>query len=339
MKKYSTIYWKCILITGSYLFLNPVAMSGVVCLNNCEQVVYTETDKTLGNGENIVGTSWTSPTTNLPSALIRHTAGPNYNVVEYVNKQIVHREGKFNFIKYDDYLQLAMFTSFDCGDHYVPYSAPSVDKDCSIWHFREGQEIWKGTSKFTVKLRVTKPMINGTYPIDTLIARYWMSSHNWGHDTLLASYYFRGVITVPESCIIQPGEIYEVDLGEIPKSDFINSTVGQKPLGYVSNPYNINIKCSNGVNDNAKISVRLTGNTANNNSNALASSNPNVGIVVTKNTENEVLKPNDINSIIKLNLINGNADFTIKAYPTKLSSTPLSAGPFEASAVLRFDFQ
>lgn len=321
------------------LVISPAAIAGVQCLQVCDQDVFTSVDKTLVGNENEVGTTWNSDLTILPSSYIRHTAGYNYNVVEYVNNDIVHREGKFNFIKYDDYIQLAMFTSFKCGDYYVPYSTPSLNDDCSPGVFTEGSESWKGTSKFAVKLRVGKKMINGTYSIDTLIARYWMSSNDWGKDALLANYYFKGSITVPETCIIDPGEVFLVNLGEVSARDFLDSNEGVKPNNYVVRPYELNISCSNGVSENAKIAISLTGQVDSNYSDALASSNPSVGVIVEKDGSGQVWRPNDKSSTVNIDLINGVADFKIWPYPSKVSSDSLSLGPFESNAVLRFDFE
>lgn len=327
-------------LTAVIFCFSPVCfpvLAAVECLKNCEQNVYTHISKDLEHSENIIGTVLNSELTDLPPSLIRHTSGYNYNVVEYTNNNIVHKEGNFNYIQYDDYIQISMYASFNCGDFYVPYSTPSLNPDCSPGVFSEGSELWKGTSKFAMKLRVSKKMINGSYTIDSLVAKYWMSSQNWGHDALLANYYIKGSITVPETCIIEPGEILNIDLGEVSGYDLSHSTEGSVPLNYTVKPYDINVKCSNGVNDNAKINISLIGNSAVNHPEALASSNPSVGVIV--KSDNLILTPNNKNNHMRVDLINGMADFKIWPYPTKISSDIIKFGNFEANAILKFDFQ
>lgn len=314
------------------------AISGVQCLQKCAQDVYTSTNKTLNEQENSNGFSWSSPTTDLPASLIRHTEGPNYNVVAYTSA-IVDKDGLFSYVKYNDYLQLAMSTSFDCGSYYVPYSTPSLNDDCSVGYFEEGSEIWKGKSKFTVRIRITKPMINGVYPVDTLLAKYWMSANDGGRDALLANYHFSGTIIVPQQCVLQPGTVYEIDLGQISQKEFVEGGKGNRPKGFVSRPLKIGVKCQGGVNESANLTVRLTGNADSEYKDTLKTDNKDISIVVTKDDGQTRLKPNDINSIIPFDLKNGYGEVTIKSFPISTTGLPPAAEAFSTHAVLRFDFQ
>ncbi|MEQ9851716.1 MULTISPECIES: fimbrial protein [Pectobacterium] len=145
--------------------------------------------------------------------------------------------------------------------------------------------------------------------------------------------YMSGSVTVPQSCVLNAGQIISIDFGGISSGAF--KTAGEKPEGVPPVTRTIGIAC-NGIDAQASMSMRLQADKSS--GNMVVSDNPDVGFIVTDSGSNP-LTPNDIASVIPFTLDEAaSANVAITAYPVSVTGTKPQEGVATANAYLRVDF-
>lgn len=195
---------------------------------------------------------------------------------------------------------------------------------------------WASGSRGQLSLYIAKPFVGNVSFSKTVVALYanTVSGEAPGPQPM-SLVNITGSIVVPQNCVINAGQVVTVDFGNLLSTDF--KTAGQKPNGFTDKTFNVPIQCTNiGASVNLTLSLQATPSAQNNQ--AIASSNTDVGVVVTS-SEGAVIIPNDANSIIPFNTdVSGNASVTLKAYPVSTTGNAPAEGVFSALATLRIDF-
>ncbi len=196
-------------------------------------------------------------------------------------------------------------------------------------------------SAIKISLRIKKPFIGTVFLPPTEVARmFWTLGPTSEHGSQPTNnVYLTGTVVVPQSCSIEPGSVFEIDLGQIAQKNFISGGAGNRPLGYINRPLTVKLRCAGGVQQDAQLTMRLEGSASQNYSNALATDNSKVGVIITKSDGVTPLIPNNSASVIPFQLTDGMGSTVIQAYPISLTGTAPDAGVFNSLSVLRFDFQ
>ena len=102
--------------------------------------------------------------------------------------------------------------------------------------------------------------------------------------------------------------------------------------------FNVPIECNADVISPAHLTLRLVANADSRISDALATDNADVGVVVAKE-DGTVMIPNDTSSTADfITDDSGHADVTLKTYPISTTGNTPAEGVFTALACLRIDF-
>lgn len=193
-----------------------------------------------------------------------------------------------------------------------------------------------------INFKIRKTFIGTVFIPEQIIAQECITNGVAGVPCTLSNaaytYRFSGTIVAPQTCNIQPGSVFEINLGQIAQRDFVEGGTGNRPKGFISRPLTVKVNCSGGIQADALLNMRLEGNVASGMPQALASDNSDVGVVITKADGSTVLTPNDVNSVIPMALNAGQANTTIQAYPVSLTGNAPDVGVFTTLAYLRFDF-
>jgi minor fimbrial subunit len=144
------------------------------------------------------------------------------------------------------------------------------------------------------------------------------------------------MVTVPQSCTLDAGQTISIDLGNVYANRFVSAGVGNKPTDFNPVSKNIAIKCK-GNDATANLTLRLQAEPASKNSNAIKTTNSDIGVVMT-DSNNNTLIPNNTSSVIPFTLNNSQSNVTIKAYPVSLTGKTPAPGVFSALGYLRVDF-
>ncbi|MCU6317029.1 fimbrial protein [Klebsiella aerogenes] len=257
---------------------------------------------------------------------------PLYQTSEYFSP-VVAISDSYNLVQVNDYLNAGIAYSSG-GIFYFPNDSTRIADSISCTD--KGNHL---PSSYLARLQIRKPFI-GNMDFDIAIGRQCQGTQDkvcTQHADAWQTIAIRGSVTVPQTCDVIPGSVFDIDLGQIGQSAFIKGGAGNKPAGFNDRPLTIKVQCSGGVEADALINVRLEGAEAANYPHALASDNTDVGVVVTKN-DGTVLVPNDESSVIPMQLEEGRGDVVIHAYPISLTGAAPAIGQFTTLAYLRFDF-
>lgn len=147
-------------------------------------------------------------------------------------------------------------------------------------------------------------------------------------------YYLSGTINSLGSCSVNAGETIEVDLGDVFAANF--RVVGHKPLGARTAELAIPVRCNTGNAGLVNVNLSLTATTDPSYPQAIKTSRPGVGVVVT-DSQNNIISPaggtlplsipDDADSIARMNV-----------YPVSTTGVPPETGRFEATATVRINF-
>ena len=147
-------------------------------------------------------------------------------------------------------------------------------------------------------------------------------------------FYLSGTINSLGSCSVNAGETIEVDLGDVFAANF--RVVGHKPLGARTAELAIPVRCNTGNAGLVNVNLSLTATTDPSYPQAIKTSRPGVGVVVT-DSQNNIISPaggtlplsipDDADSIARMNV-----------YPVSTTGVPPETGRFEATATVRINF-
>ncbi len=234
----------------------------------------------------------------------------------------------------DDYLAVAVRARGICGDIYPPFNRPVLDTTTcrpGLTSALMDYATWESS------IKIMKKMVGGVYRKNLLLGTWGGCKGQFCNtqESVYAKIYLNYSITVPENCVLDTTDLVTVDFpNSISTGAF--KTAGAKAEGVSPEVRSIALQCSN-IKQQASLTMRVQADDVS--GDAIVSTNPDVGFVVTDKSEKH-LRPNSFNSLIPFNLDNnGSANVTIKVFPVSVTGKPPAEGPVTSRAYLRVDYQ
>lgn len=248
---------------------------------------------------------------------------------------VVETNGPWQYLKLDpDYLEGAMqLEDSAVGTIYPPVRGVYMGTDDNV---NTGDPFYIRDSNLEFQLKIVKPFV-GTVNITpkTMFSVYVTTAAADPLSDVVYNIIYSGTVTVPQSCEINAGQTILVDFGSLYSGGFTRA--GEKPTGVRSKKFNVPVKCS-GVDSQVNLSLRLVATADTHVNQAIASDNPDVGVMVETN-DGAVLTPNDASSVEPFVTNDaGKANIVLQAYPVSTTGETPAEGVFTALANLRVDF-
>jgi fimbrial protein len=248
---------------------------------------------------------------------------------------VVETNGPWQYLKLDpDYLEGAMeIQDSAAGTIYPPVDYVYMGYDKNV---NTGTPFYIRDSNLLFKIKIVKSFI-GTVniPPKDMFSVYVTTTHDDPLSQVVYNITYSGSVTVPQSCEINAGQTILVDFGTLNSGSFKHA--GEKPEGVRTRSFNVPVKCS-GTTSQVNLSMRVQATPDPHFSQAIASDNPDVGVVVTNN-QGTALTPNDIASAVPFTTDDtGAANIMLQAYPVSTTGETPEEGTFTSLASLRVDF-
>lgn len=228
----------------------------------------------------------------------------------------------------DEYVGIAVMPRTD-ANVWAPYS----DLDYSNGGTVCGQNnIGGGAGK--AQLRIRKKIIGTVFVGSVMFYQKGTNTYRGeGARVPETQINFYGTINVPQNCVLDTGDIIDIDLGNIWSGKF--DTKGQKAKDYPPVVRTVAVRCSGGISANANLTVRFQATSDANVRDAIASDNRDVGVMIADKNGN-VITPNT--GVIPFSLDNYQATYTFQVYPVSTTGNQPREGKFTALAYMRIDF-
>lgn len=145
--------------------------------------------------------------------------------------------------------------------------------------------------------------------------------------------YFKANL-VNRTCNIVSAKDITFDFGDIPTTAFTEVGVGQAVPNVTAQTETISLECQN-MTDQQAVRARLI--TSQSKDNMFVSSNENVGFQIA-DKDRQVIKPNDPNSHIPINIVNSKASFIIQSWPVSVTGVLPDPGQVNASGHIQIEY-
>lgn len=139
-----------------------------------------------------------------------------------------------------------------------------------------------------------------------------------------------GTITVPQSCRINDGQVINIEFGNILSNAL--KTKGAGPTGYAAKVEQLAYVCTN-MAQGVKLSFTFKGQASPDDSNALATNNPDVGVRL-EDINGAVLTPNSGKLSAVLDHATQTGSTSFKSYPVNTTGKEPAAGEFKSTATI-----
>ncbi|NIG44619.1 fimbrial protein [Enterobacter sp. Acro-832] len=252
---------------------------------------------------------------------------------------VIFTEDQWKYMSLDPtYIAGAMrITDSDIGDYYPPGDYIHMGKDWRVDQEDLNEPFPVYDSNLVFRIKIVKPFIGTVIIPNKVMFNVYVTTTNTDPlNTIVYQITYNGAVTVPQNCVINAGQVITVDLGKLNSSSF--TTVGEKPYNAPVKTFNVPVECNADVISPAHLTLRLVATADTHVSQALATDNKDVGVVVT-NENGTVMIPNDTSSVADfITDDKGHADVTLKTYPISTTGNAPAEGVFTALACLRIDF-
>jgi type 1 fimbria pilin len=332
-----------------FLFLLTLASSSsclaVICRNYTGTVSTVNYDltTTLTKEQNQMGQAVElvkSQDVNVNAICASHSNGDQRTWRSYrTTFPVIFTEDQWQYMNLDPvYIAGAMrITDSDIGIFYPPadYVHMGIDARVDMEDTHTPFPVYDSNLVFRIK--IIKPFIGTVIiPKKVMFSVYVTTTNTDPLNTIVYQITYSGAVTVPQNCVINAGQTITVDLGKLNSSAF--NAAGQKPTNAPVKTFNVPIECNADVISPAHLTLRLVANADSRISDALATDNADVGVVVAKE-DGTVMIPNDTSSTADfITDDSGHADVTLKTYPISTTGNTPAEGVFTALACLRIDF-
>ncbi len=311
----------------------------VSCISGCNANEISTLSGQLTKNENKVGITKDASDISLTNrTTLRWNAGQGQTWATYSNGNIPTANTSNNdwvYSRIDDYISVALRMTNNCRTIYVPYNVPTLSSTCGPRSYKEGEEGIVSTRKYQTRIKIDKAIISGTYVKNIFVGEFgFCQPQNCATKQAVITQLFLNLsISVPQSCVINSGQVLNIDFDNIPASSF--KEAGKKAEGVNTISRNLSIQCDN-IDASADLTMRLQADSVQ--GNAIVSNNKSVGFIIA-NANGAELTPNDLSSFIPFKL-NGNSDsnVTINVYPVSIDGKTPTEGAVTSSGFLRVDF-
>lgn len=296
----------------------------------------------LSAGENSVGT--TKASNDVMSSAGTYSKSPNQEVqwwggypgsgVSQPNTAVI----TWNYHKIDEYISVALSVEHpECNrQFYMPFNVKLLNNgDCQAAVNPNTQATFSPVS-FKSRIRIDKKLVSGTYSKNILVAESGVCqpANCQSKQAIISRIYLNLNITVPQTCTLNPGQVINIDFGNLSSGAF--TVAGARPEGVNDIIRTIPIEC-NGIAANTAMTVRLQADKVSGNA-VVTNTNNDVGFVVADGN-GTALTPNNLSSVIPFSLGSDNkSSVTIRVYPVSVTGNKPAEGPVTSQAYLRVDF-
>jgi minor fimbrial subunit len=237
----------------------------------------------------------------------------------------------------NDYLQVAsQIYVYDAKGSSGYRGVPFVDVNNNCDPAACGDPTSRTGSQVRINFRIKRPFV-GISNIPRMPVFYLYGNQGGpgqGQGSPLVIGYITSSVVVPQSCMLNAGQIVSVDFGVIPSSAF--KVAGEKADGISPIAKTISVSCK-GIDANQTLTMRVQADNVS--GNAIVSSNVDVGYIIT-DIGNNILTPNDVNSTFPFMLDSSlNSQTTVTVYPVSITGQKPQPGNADANAYLRVDFE
>lgn len=250
-----------------------------------------------------------------------------------------------NWYKINDYLAAKVLLGVKGNTpSAVPFENIGTGGD-TRWHICDpGGQRLGGTgasgNSGSFSLKILQPFV-GTVVIPQIVLANLYECYNipassscTATGTPVLVYYLSGTINSLGSCSVNAGESIEVDLGDVFAANF--RVVGQKPLGAEEVELSIPVRCNTGNSGLVNVTLSLSATSDPNYPQAIKTSRPGVGVVVT-DSQNNIISPTG--GTLPLSIPDDEDSFArMNVYPVSTTGVPPETGRFEATATVRINF-
>lgn len=189
-------------------------------------------------------------------------------------------------------------------------------------------------------LKILEPFVGAVTIPQMVLARLYECYNIPASDTCsstgapVLTYYLSGTINSLQSCSVNAGETIEVDLGDVFAANF--KVQGQKPMGAKMVALSIPVRCNTGNSGLVNVNLSLTATRDSDYPQAIKTSRPGVGVLVS-DAQGNVVSP-DGGAISLAIPDNQDAYAQMNVFPVSTTGVPPEIGSFEATASIRINF-
>lgn len=322
------------LAVGLGLLLSSTGAHAVFCLSGCNQVVNQNFNHNLSATENQVGRSFASnQVVGSLRTLYWEQAGLRGTWGTYIGDVIPPagtQPDDWVYQKIDDYVSIAIRN----GGLYLPYNRYTVKESTGEPAMGIGQSSSTRNPVYESRLRIDKKIVSGTYTKNIFLAELGLCEPYGcrSKEVVLTRIYANLNITVPQSCVLNAGQVITIDFGPVSSAAF--QSAGMPAQGVPPVTRNVSVQCDN-IQAGAALTMRLQANKTS--GNAIVSNNSDVGFTV-MDTTGKTLIPNNLGSVIPFLLSGSRANVGIRVQPVSITGKQPKEGPVTSEAYLRVDF-
>lgn len=258
-------------------------------------------------------------------------SGVTYFKAEVPLSDVAYKDGTNTYYSVNEYLAVATDV-WQAGyvNRYI--STPFTDENDGYPGPCGTQPLGFGTgSSGHVHLYFKKAFVGQSVIPSTTVMRIFGSKTAGSYSaTPLAIVNISGTITVPQSCKINDGQVINIEFGNILSNDF--KTKGAGPTGYAAKVEQLAYVCTN-MAQGVKLSFTFKGQASPDDSNALATNNPDVGVRL-EDMNGAVLTPNSGKLPAVLDHATQKGSTSFKSYPVNTTGKEPAAGEFKSTATI-----
>jgi len=251
-----------------------------------------------------------------------------------------HNDGAHTFFTINNYLEVTseiwiegyrkayVPTPWNNESNYYSKSKVHNNGQCSTGNN------WSTGNKGKLWLYITKPFVGTIYVENVKIQDVYATQTLDVYGSMpMSSVYVNGLISVPQNCIIDAGQLITVDFGKIWSGDI--TTIGQKPAGYVNKQIKASMKCNN-IAAYTNLTLRFESEVSPNYPDAIKTDNPDVGVELLDENGKLILPNTGLMPFIIDE--NYEASVSFQVAPVSTTGNVPTAGQFKALAYIRVDF-
>lgn len=224
------------------------------------------------------------------------------------------------------------------GDKDNYYTVPFTDVPNNVSHgniMNKDTKFYTG-SKGNVKLYIRRPFVGKHIIPTTYLARLYATTTKGSYAARsVAEVTMSGVVTVPQSCVINEGDIINIDFGNIAQNAF--NTKGQPPTGFSKKRVDFSIKCSN-IANGVDVSLEFNGTPDTTDSTAVKTDNKDIAIRL-DDTSNNPISPKGGEIPVNFNYNNQTGTSAMQLYPINSTGNVPETGKFNSQVTVTVDIQ
>lgn len=218
------------------------------------------------------------------------------------------------------------------------YTIPFTDAPNGVSHgslMNKDVMLYTG-SKGNVRFYIRRPFVGKHIIPPTYLARLYATTIKGSYGSRgISNVIMSGSITVPQSCIINEGDVINVDFGNIAQNAF--NTKGQPPTGFSKKRVDFAIKCSN-IANGVDVSLEFNATPDTTDSTAVKTDNKDIAIRL-DDTSNNPISPKGGEIPVNFNFSNQTGTSAMQLYPINSTGNVPKTGIFNSQVTVTVDIQ